>query len=366
MNDLPVLDRVRMISGFRTSGSDRDRCLCRNRILLLALASFLLTPVLALSAIAKSETIEQNQEHENSPYLNLRSSDLRVDQSQEGMSELTHRIVQDDNQDDGEELPPVKVVSEAESEDDLVGPYRQPEWTATHQRFATTRAYVLPPNVYEFEVFVEQEANEGSSPGYAITEELKIGLPNRFQLDFYEVQSRGPSEDSFHYDEHKIELRWALDEWGEIPWNPTFYVEWETGGNSPGDGLELKTLFAETLQPRLHFAWNVIYEQSLSESEREYGVSFGLSYTLLDQKFSVGLEGEAIREEHDGEEDEDKFQVGPAFEWSPSDRTSLRLSPLVGLGPDSTDLHTFLIFGIEFGSGVEGKRASGPKATETR
>ncbi len=266
------------------------------------------------------------------------------------------------------ELPEKEVsasVAGADSEESLVGSYNQPRWTATHQRFGTTRAYVLPKWVFEFEQFVViGNAREGG-PSYELLEELKIGLPHRFQLDLYWTQVRGNNQDSFHAGEQKIELRWALAEWGSIPLNPTLYAEWETALTEDEDGIEYKVLLAETLGDRWHWASNFIYEESLSEDEQEYGISSGLNYNLVDQKFGVGLEGEWIREKEGREDAEDSFLLGPSVEWQPSSRTSLRLAPLVGLGAHSPDTETFLIFGYEFGPGrnVEGDGERGGTTT---
>jgi len=269
------------------------------------------------------------------------------------------------------ELPEKEVsatVSEAATEEALVGPYKQPEWTATHQRFGTTRAYVLPPNVYEFEVFTEIEhGRDDGRPAYEFIEELKIGLPWRLQLDIYETQTRGPDGDSLQAGEHKLELRWALDDWGEIPLNPTLYVEWETALTEDEDGLEYKLLLADTIGERWHWAGNLIFEDSLSEDEIEYGISSGLNYNLIDQTLGVGVEGEWIREEEGSEDPEDAFLLGPSVDWSPTERTSLRVAPLAGLGGHSPELKTFFIFGFEFGSGVGEKGArAGTTTSEVR
>ncbi len=270
------------------------------------------------------------------------------------------------------ELPEKEVsatVSEAATEEALVGPYKQPEWTATHQRFGTTRAYVLPENVYEFEQFVELEhGREDGGPAYELLSELKIGLPWRFQLDLYWTQARGSDDDSFHAGEHKVELRWALANWGEIPLNPTLYAEWETALTEDEDGMEYKLLLAETLGEKWHWAGNLIFEDALSEDEIEYGISSGLNYNLIDQTLGVGIEGEWIREDEGGEDPEDSFLLGPSVDFSPTERTSLRVAPLVGLGGHSPELKTFFIFGYEFGSGVEAKKGArgGTTTSEVR
>ncbi len=271
-------------------------------------------------------------------------------------------------EEDGKELPEKEVsasVSEAASEESLVGSYNQPEWTATHQRFGTTRAYVLPKWVFEFEQFVVSSNARNGGPSYELLEELKIGLPYRLQLDLYWTQVRGDRQDSFHAGEQKIEVRWAPANWGEIPLNPTLYVEWETALTEDEDGIEYKVLLAETLGERWHWASNLIYEESLSEDEQEYGISSGINYNLIDQKFGIGLEGEWIREKEGREDAKDAFLLGPSFEWEPSKRTSLRLAPLAGLGAHSPDTETFLIFGYEFGPGISMKGGEGRSGTTT-
>jgi len=281
---------------------------------------------------------------------------------------LVSGLVSVAQEDDGKELPEKEVsasVSEAGSEESLVGSYNQPEWTATHQRFGTTRAYVLPKWVFEFEQFVISENARNGGPAYELQEELKIGLPYRLQLDLYWTQARGDREDSFHAGEHKVEVRWAHADWGKIPLNPTFYVEWETALSEDEDGIEYKVLFAETLGEKWHWASNLIYEESLSEDEQEYGVSTGINYNLIDQKLGIGLEGEWIREKEGSEDAKDSFLLGPSIEWEPSKRTSLRLAPLAGLGGHSPDTTTFLIFGYEFGPGISIKGDGARSGTTT-
>ena len=273
-------------------------------------------------------------------------------------------------------LQPVTVVSEATSDEQPVGPYGQPAWTARQQRWGTTRAYVLPPYVFEAEAWWVGEFNEDAGPNHEFIQELKIGLPHRFQVDFYQIQKR-EAGDTFDHAGTKVEFRWALADWGEIPLNPTLYFEWEHGVEDEGedeDELEYKLLLADTLGEKWHWAGNLIYEHSLREHKNEYAASMGLSRAIIPGTFSAGLEAEAVYED-EGDEHKDEYLLGPSFEWRPSQATSLRFSPLFGLGPDSPDMKVFAILGFEFGpgyggsdliSGYEDKRGSGPAATELR
>lgn len=265
-------------------------------------------------------------------------------------------------------LAPTTVIANAETGETPVGPYGQPAWTARQQRWGTTRAYVLPPYTFEVEGFMVSEIDEGSGPSHEFLQELKIGLPHRLQLDLYQIQS-DPAGDSFDYKGTKVEIRWALADWGEIPLNPTLYWEWEhevgRGDEEDEDGLEYKLLLAETLAPKWHAASNLIFEHSLREDKIEYGASFGLSRTLIENKLSAGLEAEFIREE-EGDETANEALLGPSFEWRPTNATSLRVAPLFGLNNDTPDLTLFVIFGFEFGPGYSGESFGGPSATEIR
>jgi hypothetical protein len=282
-----------------------------------------------------------------------------------GPAGLLAQDTANDQSDDS--IQEVTVYGQASSGDTLVGPYDQPAWTARQQRWGTTRAYVLPPGRFEFEVFTNAsgEADDGNGPEWEVQEELKIGLPYRTQLDLYLVQAR-PSGGEFSTEEYKIELRHALADWGEIPLNPTAYIEYEgdTDFDTAG-GLEYKLLLAETVAPKLHAATNLIFEHSLEEDKLEYGVSGGVSYTVSENLFSIGAEGELIKEDA-GSEQKVEALVGPSFEFRPTRNTSVRVSPLFGIGSDSPDYSVFAIFGIGFGPGEEGAEYIGPAGSEMR
>ncbi|MBI3725266.1 hypothetical protein HY251_15145, partial [bacterium] len=76
-----------------------------------------------------------------------------------------------------------KRVSEY-SEEDLIGPYGQPKWTAI-RRFPTTRVYVRPPGTFEFEYWKRLDFPRHGSTETITQYEFEIGLPGRFQVDMY-------------------------------------------------------------------------------------------------------------------------------------------------------------------------------------
>lgn len=258
-------------------------------------------------------------------------------------------------QENEKELPDVKVLYNATSEQSLVGPNKQPEWTARPHRFATTRTYVLPPGVIEADLWAISEFDEGARPAYEFQEELLFGLPNRFQLDFYQVQSKTGS-DSLQSDAHKVEVRWALNEWGEIPLNPTLYVEWESDSTEDSDAVEYKLLLAENLAPKWYWAGNAVYEQEYSNNrETEFALTSGLNYTVKDRKFNVGVEGEVERKTEDGSrgDPEWEFLAGPSLQYRFTPSIRLRWVTLGGFGADSPDVESFLIFGFTLSEGPE-------------
>ncbi len=84
------------------------------------------------------------------------------------------------------QLPEVTVHgTNTISENDLVGDNHQPEWT-TQRRFPTTRIYVLAPWQAEFEQWWKGKFLRGGGHDHLFQSEVELGLPHRFQLDFYE------------------------------------------------------------------------------------------------------------------------------------------------------------------------------------
>src|SRR5436309_2798240 len=77
------------------------------------------------------------------------------------------------------ELPPVNVVGQKPSdlrEEDRVGSYGQPRWTAT-RRFPNTRVYVVPEGKIEGELwFIPRFLHSGETNGRYLAE-VEYGLP---------------------------------------------------------------------------------------------------------------------------------------------------------------------------------------------
>ncbi|HEY5073734.1 MAG TPA: hypothetical protein VII34_03495 [Pyrinomonadaceae bacterium] len=243
----------------------------------------------------------------------------------------------------------------------LVGPYNQPQWT-TERAFSTTRVYVRPPGSLEFVQYWTPEWKDGMTE-HAFREELEIGLPYRFQLDFY--QNWGIEEGKSFYKGSSVELRYALADWGKIPLNPTLYAEWAFNDAAP-DVWELKLLLGETFCRRWNWAANIIYEQETGGGrETEIAFSTALTYTLVDEKVNVGFEALAERKTERGSRSkpESELLVGPSINVHPTRNSFITAAPLFGTTKDSPDVELFVVAGFQFSfGGPRRETEQGPRA----
>jgi hypothetical protein len=241
-----------------------------------------------------------------------------------------------------------------------VGPYDQPWWT-TERTFGTSRVYVRPPGTVEFVQHWTPEFNE-PEVAHAFREEVEIGLPYRFQLDFYQNWNIEKS-DAF-YKGASIELRYALANWGKIPLNPTLYGEWSFNDRS-SDVWEVKLLLGDTFCHRWNWAANLTYESKTGgEREREIQISQALTYALIDRTLNVGVEAlweyktAAASNEADYE-----FLVGPSINVHPTRNSFVTIAPLFGAIRDSPEAEVFVVAGFQFRfGGPATEREEGPRA----
>jgi hypothetical protein len=252
-------------------------------------------------------------------------------------------------QDTTTRIPETTVSADKLDEEQLVGENRQPEWT-THRRFAQTRVYVLPPFAVEFEQWWRARNFRHDSTTHLFQSEIGIGLPYRFQLDYYENFQRVPHEETKHLGS-QIEGRWAFAEWGEIWGNPTVYGEWKFN-DEESDVYELKLLLGDEWESGWHWAMNGSFEQQVrDERETEVQISGALSRTLIDRSLSLGAEGVWRHETANGSRGmpEMSFLLGPSLQWRPTTRTHLDVVPLAGFGGESPQVEAYVIFGIDLG-----------------
>jgi hypothetical protein len=247
------------------------------------------------------------------------------------------------------ELPTLEVVGSGLKEEERVGSYRQPRWSV-ERLFPTTRIYVLPEGAVHGEYWSRIEEPRHGETRYRDYYEIEFGLPNRFQLDFYLVADHTGEWEPGAINQQMVEGRYAFADWDEIWGNPTIYAEYIHRNDDP-DSIESKLLLGGEAGPGWHWGTNLSIEQETSgEEERELQLAGGLSRTVIDDKFALGVEGKAQQtDEKDSRSDnEHSFGVGPSMRWLPTDRVHVDFTPLWGIGPDSPRIETYLIVGMEF------------------
>lgn len=250
------------------------------------------------------------------------------------------------------EMPPtvVRATPGALREEDLIGSYGQPRWTA-RRLFPTTRVYVRPAGDFEIEHWTRVKVpRDGGSTTVETMYELEIGLPGRFQLDLYHVTAKSGREGELDTAEQKYELRHALADWGEIWMNPTVYFEY-VSRDAEVDKVEYKLLLGDELAEGWHFGSNLVLEHELGgPGENEYGLTMGLARTVVDETLSLGAEVKAaiLDVSDDRGEYTEELEVGPSLRWMPLPQVHIDFAPLFGIGPDSRSMDIFVVLGWEF------------------
>jgi hypothetical protein len=262
------------------------------------------------------------------------------------------------------ELPAVDVTGEGTvpsssglREEDKIGEYGQPRWTA-RRRFGETREYVIPKGEFEFEYWsiVEVPRKEGGGKDAPVTTvetryEAEIGLPYRFQLDLYANSHSEGNNKGFQFDQQSAEMRWAFANWDVIPGNPTLYAEYTFNNKPEADHYEFKMLFSGDAAPRWHWAYNQVYEHEMGGAgTNSYESTGGISYTVVDEKFSVGAEFKLAYEDEDNHRGLHKpeLMVGPSIQISPLKAMHIDFTPLAGLTKKAAQFKSLLIVGWEF------------------
>lgn len=251
------------------------------------------------------------------------------------------------------EMPPVDVYGKAPlAEEDRIGDYEQPRWTA-HRRFGETRVYVIPKGMVEFEYWLRPDAAKDGPTQFASMYEVEFGLPGRLQLDLYAVGNKTGSEGSLAIDEQKVEMRYAFADWGKLPGNPTLYLEWTQKSGGP-DAVEGKLLFGGELTSRWHWGSNLVFEHETGGAqENSHEWTTGLSYTARDMKVALGVETQlALVNSLDARGVRGPltraFLAGPSLQLRPLPQMHLDIAPLMGLNHDAPRMKLFVVLGYEF------------------
>ncbi len=248
------------------------------------------------------------------------------------------------------ELPAVTVVGEqpgALREEDRVGGYSQPRWTVD-RRFPGVRTYVVPENSFTFEYWTRADIPRRGPTEIQHLFEAEIGLPYRFQLDLYGIVRSEDNNENFF--DNQIELRYAFADWGKIWGNPTLYLEY-ANRDQAADKVEMKLLLAGELAPGWHWGQNILFEAEVGgDREYEYGWTGGISYTVIDEKLSVGLEAQFSLFDVKGDRGtyRDETFIGPSVQYRPTPRIHLDVAPLIGVTGESPAAKLLFNFSYEF------------------
>jgi hypothetical protein len=232
-------------------------------------------------------------------------------------------------------------------EEERIGSYGQPRWTS-HRRFPTARVYVRPEGEIDVELWNRTKVPKDGPNEWIQQAEIEIGLPNRFQFDIYAITRHKEGED--YYNDLALELRYALADWGDLPGNPTLYGEWIFKEDA-SDVFEGKLLLGGELASRWHWATNFVWEQEVDEArETVLELTNGLSYTVMDEKLSIGLEAKAEIANEKGERSGwgEDIRIGPSLQWRPSQRSHVDIAPLFGVTDDSKRADIYVVVGFEF------------------
>lgn len=179
-------------------------------------------------------------------------------------------------------------------------------------------------------------------------------MPHRFQLDLYQVWEKESTKAANNtLAENSAEIRYALADWGVIRTNPTLYDEYKLV-NGEADVAEFKLLLADEIASGWHWAANFVYEFELGgEQAISREVIGGLSYTVVDEVFSVGAEAKFTWEDvasDRGAYERDQY-IGPSCQYRPIPQAHIDVAWLYNTAPESVsdnESKTTFIFGWEF------------------
>ncbi|MBI5527315.1 MAG: hypothetical protein HY897_13350 [Deltaproteobacteria bacterium] len=237
-------------------------------------------------------------------------------------------------------------------ETDPVGSYGQPVWTAK-RRFPTTRVYVIPDGAVTIEYWLTTSgAMDGDSqPSYESQFEFELGLGKRLQFDLYFVFGQDGYAAPLALTKEKIELRYALADWGSLWGNPAIYLEWIRRHEKPQKG-EVKLLLGDEITPVWFWGFNIVFEREFGgESANEYALSAGLSRVVVQNRVNIGVEVKVVAEDVSGARFdfvEKRFLAGPSLQVKPVRGVFVNLVPMAGvvMADETEGIYTvYLIIG---------------------
>ncbi|PZR76816.1 MAG: hypothetical protein DLM73_01275 [Chthoniobacterales bacterium] len=254
---------------------------------------------------------------------------------------------------------------EAGEEFEEPGGYGQPQWAERSRASATTKLYVLSP----FEVFIgalsESDILRHGGSVHDLTQEIEVGLPYRFELDF--ENHLGLAGSRVAETEASIGARYAFAAWGKIPLNPTLSAMYQFGtgdrvvdrfeqtrDRTQSGGYELRLLFGQEFVPRLQWAANLFFQNDLgSAHDRQIGFTQDIAYLVVADKLELGAEMRYTNATRRGENRDaaHEFVIGPSVNWKPNLHTVVSLAPLFGCTAESPRVSILASVSLEFGGG---------------
>lgn len=238
----------------------------------------------------------------------------------------------------------------AYKDDELIGDYAQPRWTA-QRLFSGTRTYVIPKGEVDIEQWFRFQTSKQGDPTRLTTQsEIEFGMPHHLQLDIYATQSRETGVAASDVTGSSIELRWAFADWGKIWGNPALYLEYTSMGGEP-DLIETKLLVGGQVAPGWHWGANLSLEQATSGSRSsEKQVTLGLSHTVIDRVLQIGGEARVMYTDVRGSRGHNvkEVEIGPSIQFRPLTQMHIDFAPLWGFTNDSHKMNAYVIFGWEF------------------
>ena len=131
-----------------------------------------------------------------------------------------------------------------------------------HRRFPTTRIYVRLQGEIGFEQWFVVKVPRHGEETYITECGVEIGLPFRFQFDYYFITTTKAGE-STRID-NALELRYALADWGQLPANPTLYFEY-VFQEDRADKIESKLLLGDELAEGRHWGAHLDFESAAAD-----------------------------------------------------------------------------------------------------
>lgn len=266
------------------------------------------------------------------------------------------------------EMKAVDVVSRpVPGENKIVGTYDQPEWTA-RRPFPGVSVYVVPEGEFELELALDSRREAHATTDRNWTQELEIGLGHRLQLTLQNsvrnfLENR-PGPTGWREDSLDVSLRYALGDWGKLLFNPALSAGLRlNSGGSPAALVGL--VIGDELTPRWHWAANLDGDgQFGGPSLREVTADVALTYSILNETLSLGMQAGARSVHGHGVRGANYGHFGPCVQFRPWDELHVNGVCLWSDGSHGASRFEFLLsVGFEFGDGAddhdEGPRLGG-------